>query len=106
MGKTWSNIDCSNWSNFNNFWSDEWCENLTTNTIVQIVGAPPGSLGTGQGMEIRRNISECEMMFDPYIQSILEDIEYKRKKGWLTPMEESILNGEIASRMHYMSINY
>jgi len=103
MGKTWSEIDCSNWSEFENLWSDEWCD-IDIPQGVQILGAAPG-VSSQNDVHIRRNLSESEMMFDPYIQSILEEIEYKRRKGRLTRMEECNMNDEIAARMHYLSIN-
>jgi hypothetical protein len=77
-----------------------------TNTVITYaLRGAPAVASTDSTIQTRTHLTEYEMMFDPYVQSILDHIDYLRRSKRLTPIEESILYGEISGRIGYLRAN-
>jgi hypothetical protein len=93
----WNDIEIF-WDAIDNRWEDAFGNPIN----FGIFGAPPAPMTAGQQTILtttKRNLNEADLMFDPYIQSILEHIDYLKRMKRLTRFEENSLAAEIQGRM-------
>jgi hypothetical protein len=96
VDKSWDTLQLGHWD-------DDWISNnVVLDNYNKSAPAGPSSTNNTTTEHTKRNINEL-INNDPYINSLLEQMNYLKRSRKLTPQNEILLQAEISGRIMFLN---